>query len=350
MGHLAVMLEREGIQFREFNQARALTGRLADINDKFIRKILEKANLGFIQNDDHIWIALNHDWRKEYMDRLRNTMMQAIEQGVDGKGTFYDFISEAAWQIKMFLFRKGMFKTDPAQTQEITRQIEARANNINKVPQPYREYFINKFREAYLGHEMEGRLFNSHFNFLIEAEADEKCYERLMGLMRSYEAAEMEYEMTDGFYDLYFRYGQVYGKDYSLNLAEQLSADNTRKAIKAWPADTRDKLIEAIWSVASGLLERDQTLDANKLVTAITGAIDHPNVRSLLEKYGDIKRITRQIAEAIVEIAGYSGKSENAIKVAKYLLELSEKEIESTLYELHDGVKDVNWSKFESAS
>ena len=46
----------------------------------------------------------------------------------------------------------------------------------------------------------------------------------------------------------------------------------------------------------------------------------------------------------------YSGKSENAIEVAKYLLELSEKEIESTLYELHDGVKDVNWSKFKSAS
>ena len=175
MGHLAVTLGREGIQLSDYAQAKALTGRLAKINDSFLRKVLEQGELGFIQNDNHIQIVLMHDWRQEYMNRLRRVLQQAVEQGVDKQGPFSDFISEAAWQIKMYLYRWKIFAANPIQTEEIKLQIEAKATNINKVPPPYREYFLNKFREAYLYREMTGIIIDHNFHFLIEAEADEKC-------------------------------------------------------------------------------------------------------------------------------------------------------------------------------
>ena len=174
-------------------------------------------------------------------------------------------------------------------------------------------------------------------------------YATLAKLMRAYETSGLEYLMSTEFYSLYSRFGRVYEKRYTLNLAEQLCRDDIMNAIGGWPRNLRGYLVEQVWHIAHMFLRKDSKLDADKLISAVAPALIDPALYLLHSKYEKDWNVTHGILEVVIAVAGHSGQADLALEVTKLLLELPEKEIESALHEIREEAAKVNWAELELA-
>ena len=97
--HLATTLEREGISVPNYGVFTEIVGGLRKVNDEFLKAVLAKGDLRFIQGDEHHLIELKPSLRLNYMTRLRQAMEAGISRGIDPTDRLSIFYFDAAERI-----------------------------------------------------------------------------------------------------------------------------------------------------------------------------------------------------------------------------------------------------------
>ena len=126
--HLALTLEREGIQLRDYRVIEDIISKLTPHNNKFLDKILEDANLAITGGQLHYSMKLNHGLRQDYMKKLRKTIEDAISHGINKNGPYFKYYSDAAWLIKRTLADNGLVEL----TQEEVLKIKEEKDKITE--------------------------------------------------------------------------------------------------------------------------------------------------------------------------------------------------------------------------
>jgi hypothetical protein len=112
--HLALSLERKGVEIREWGIVAKISERLTSVSEPFLLKVLEDVNLSFISGPEHLALNLDYYFRKNYMEKLNLSIQRGLARGVNE-----NYVKEATWAIKSVLIEEGVIRGSDEELKQI---------------------------------------------------------------------------------------------------------------------------------------------------------------------------------------------------------------------------------------
>ena len=86
---------------------------LTQITERFLEYVLDNSGLGFQVGRAHFSINFDHQYRHNYMTRLRDKLMQLVSEGIEESNGSVDYFSNAGWQMQKVLIKNGLVAPTP---------------------------------------------------------------------------------------------------------------------------------------------------------------------------------------------------------------------------------------------
>ena len=138
VGHIALMLEREDVQARDPSVVDQAMYPLTQITERFLEYVLASSGLGFQSGKKHFSINFDHEYRHNYMTKLRDKLMQIISENIEGTSGAIDYFSNAAWQIQRVLIKNHLVAPTPSNI----RRLAVEEHLLEAVPQIKRHKYL----------------------------------------------------------------------------------------------------------------------------------------------------------------------------------------------------------------
>ncbi|MBI2041166.1 MAG: hypothetical protein HYT16_03610 [DPANN group archaeon] len=154
--HLALMLERQGIQVRDFQDQQGLVRALTSPSDDFLKSVLNNAGLRLLSVQAVENINVSPSARQNYMKLLRTELERGISAGLNAADEYTRQIKRAAYLVKKELFGCSLMGADKLSDKEkAIIDKEERLNELFHEDQQFsaewcdaREEVTHKFGEA----------------------------------------------------------------------------------------------------------------------------------------------------------------------------------------------------------